>query len=458
MEFLHALGKNPLMHALIGAWILIQILLPGPVGTNPMSRMATMAAICAENRFEITSYIRLQDRYDWTVDWSRTPDGRYFSNKAPGSALLATPIFCIVDRFFYGKGEPDVTTRTQKQYRARWAVTWIASLLLQILPMALLVLMIDGNLKTSGASARARRFMTLALLFGHTGAIYMNSWWGHGLSVVLGLASFMTLQSKKFATFGFMLGLALLNDYAMALMIPGFIALIWNEKPTLKNLGQIILGGILPGAVWILYHQTSFGSPFTLPNAFQNPLFVEHSSTAAIGGIFFPYPKPLIVLKLLFWTERGLLFTQPWILVVLALMLQKKYRALVLQPMTFFLASSFLLLFCMNASFNGWHGGNTVGPRYLSPILPFFAIWMIPVFDQLSERTKRLLEMGVIVSIILFIASYTITIEPPTPPLWTGFYRASHEKDWLTLSSRFLVQVILLIGALRIYQKREVTN
>lgn len=455
MEFLHTAGQNRPMSKWIIGWIIIQILLPHPVGTNPMSRMATMAAICSENRFEITSYIRLQERYDWTVDWSRTPDGRYFSNKAPGAALLAAPLFCLVDRF-YGAQEKDVTLRTQKQYRARWAVTWIASLLLQILPMAFLVFWIDGSLAHLGYSDRLRRFVQIALLFGHTGAIYMNSWWGHGLSVVLGLATFLTLQSKRWITAGFMFGLALLNDYSMALMIPGFLAILWVEKENRKDLGLFILGGIVPGLLWILYHTTSFGSPFTLPNAFQNPLFLDlKDDPHTIGGLFVPYPRPLIVLKLLFWNERGLLFTQPWILVVLFLIAQKKYRALVPQTTTFFVVSSFILLFWMNASFGGWHGGNTVGPRYMSPIFPFFALWLIPVFDHLSEKMKKALEIGLIVSLILFIASNTISIEPPTPPLWLGFYRASLDKDALTLWLRFLIQIIVLGVAFKLESRQR---
>ncbi|MCM0607243.1 MAG: hypothetical protein KA715_14230 [Xanthomonadaceae bacterium] len=353
-------------------------LTPHPVGTNPMSRIATMAAICSESRFEISSYIRLQERYDWSVDWSRTPEGRFFSNKAPGASLLAAPLFCIVDRF-YGESEPDVTLRIQKQYQARWAVTWIASLLLQILPLAFLVFWIDGSLGVLGYSDRLRRFVQLALLFGHTGAVYMNSWWGHGLSVVLGLATFLTLQSKRWVTAGFMMGLALLNDYSMALMIPGFLFILWQEEETKRDLVMFMLGGVIPGFMWILYHTTSFGSPFTLPNAFQNPLFIDPQD-----------------------------------------------------------------------SVGGWHGDNTVGPRYLSPILPFFALWLVPVFDHLSERLKKLLEFGLVISLILFITSYTISLEPPTPPLWMGFYKASFDKDALTLWSRFLLQIMVLAVAFKL--------
>lgn len=440
----------------ISAWIFIQILLPSPVGTNPMSRMASMAALCSENRFEINSYIKEDPKFDWTVDWAKTPDGRYFSNKSPGTALLGAPIFCIVDKLFFGKSETDPTLRSQIQYKARWIVSWLVALLLQILPMAAIVLWVQQKMKEQDASLRAQRWVTLALLFGHTGAIYMNSLWGHGLSVVLCLLAWLTMQSRHWITFGFMLGLALLNDYSVALLFPGFIWVVYQETVhkdfDVRAWIKIALGALAPALFWILYHMKSFGGPLTLPNAFQNPLFLDlKENHHAWFGIFLPYASPEIILRLLFGPERGLLFTQPWVLV--AMYLGIKHRKLLDARMHFFMWSGFIMIFWMNASFGGWHGGNTIGPRYLSPILPFFALWIAPKWDMFSKKQKRALEWGLIVSMILFIVSYTITIEPPTTPLWTGFYRASLEKSASTLILRLTLQLSLLFAAWKLEKK-----
>jgi hypothetical protein len=60
-------------------------------GTNAASRFAMLRAMSTRCTFQINRYL------DWTVDWARTPDGRYYSNKAPGAALVAVPATWLAD-------------------------------------------------------------------------------------------------------------------------------------------------------------------------------------------------------------------------------------------------------------------------------------------------------------------------------------------------------------------------
>ena len=64
---------------------------------NVLSRAAAMLAITENHRLELGPWKSL------TVDWARTPEGSYFSNKAPGPILLGAVFFilCIKQQKFF---------------------------------------------------------------------------------------------------------------------------------------------------------------------------------------------------------------------------------------------------------------------------------------------------------------------------------------------------------------------
>ena len=72
-------------------FLLVNLVCDMPGGPNVGSRYAAICSMGVDQTFHI-------DRYrDMTADWVRTPDGHYYSNKAPGPALLALPFFLAAD-------------------------------------------------------------------------------------------------------------------------------------------------------------------------------------------------------------------------------------------------------------------------------------------------------------------------------------------------------------------------
>jgi hypothetical protein len=49
----------------------------------------------------------------------------------------------------------------------------------------------------------------------------------------------------------------------------------------------------------------------------------------------------------------------------------------------------------MNASFNEWHGGDTFGPRYLMPAMPFFALPLVRSFVRWPCVTATLALLSI---------------------------------------------------------------
>lgn len=368
--------------------------------TNEMSRFATMRAMAEQGTFKINDYV------DWTIDWSQTPDGNYYSNKSPGAMLMAMPVFFVLDYFakFDRKQKFKNGLKTSKVTSTPRVVI---SLVFQIIPFLIITLLLYEWTKSipngMNPSYYSLLFGALAILYGNTASQFMNFYFGHGLTAHLLMFMTYFVLKRRYGLVGLFFGFSLLNDYSVALFLP---ALLWWIISTEKNITWIkdfVIGGIFPGVLWVWYHTVCFGSPFKIPNMFQNPLFqdVTHEEKN-LWGIFSLGVSHTNFIKLLFGAERGILFTNPWILITIVqgayLALRKKLNQTETQ-LYVFSVSSFILLLIMNAQFGGWHGGGTSGPRYLSIIFPLLAFASIFLFEKSGTIGKSLFGLGLAVSV-----------------------------------------------------------
>src|SRR5688500_16840383 len=95
-------------------FIVANLLHPQHGGVNPAARWATLSAMSQRGTFEIATPLLVEKTADGkfllppgsektntvetTVDWSKSPDGKYYANKAPGPAFIAFPFVWIADR------------------------------------------------------------------------------------------------------------------------------------------------------------------------------------------------------------------------------------------------------------------------------------------------------------------------------------------------------------------------
>jgi hypothetical protein len=371
---------------------------------------------------------RIDHYKDLTIDWARTPDGHYYSNKAPGPVLLGFPVFWVVDTFWTAR-QSDRAARDQARL-ARSGVSLSAlSVLFQALPFALLTAVAVGWLEGFGGSRSALHWTCVAMLFGSTASLFMSSYFGHGMAAVCVLGLCLSLVKRRYARAGLVFGLALLSDYSSALLLPGFltVALVRERRGDwAQTLGQIAAGGVVPGVVWVAYHGSCFGGPFTLPGRYQNPMFVD-TSRNEILGLFGLAPRPAVVAELLAGWQRGLLWSQPWLLLVALscpwwgrIARGLSQAALdAARTLAIFLLPSFLLLLWMNASFGQWEGGATPGPRYMCSVFPAFGLLGGLLYDHLPSWVRRLLIGGVVLSAGFWIlATSTSILVPAGETMW----------------------------------------
>jgi hypothetical protein len=363
-------------------------------GVNPLSRFALTRAMANDHGFSI-------DRYRfWTVDWSQTPDGRHYSNKAPGPSFLALP-FASIDRH---DAEPP----------APWLRNLI-SLLLQAVPLSILTFLIAAELQKQGASAAAQNFAAVAILYGNTAALFMGVYFGHALSAWLLLLTLLCWVRQRWFWTGMALGWLVLTDYGAALLlIPAAIAFAGRAR-------EVALGAALPAALWIVYHCVCFGSPWALPMAFQNPGVIVASG----GAMFAALPSARAAGELLWGLRRGLLFTQPWIPMVWCLCVARAILGRdgdVPRSLGIFSLLGLPLLFWMNAGFNGWHGGQSAGPRYMSVVFPLYG-WLAGIYyDRLSRIWRTLLIAALGMAVLLrWLVQTKDVLAAPELPIWSYY-------------------------------------
>ncbi len=434
MKTVKALWKDREIRRLFLPWaalfVVLNLVNTQDGGPNAVSRFLTLRAMSEEATFTIDK------RIGATTDWSHTPDDHYYSNKAPGPMLLGFPAFFVIDQIprVWEKGYRD---EHGQRHTPGYFHKTTTSVLNQIVPLLVLLLLILGWMKRQGISTLAQTSFLVSVFFGSTVSMYFNNYSGHAFEAILQLGLLFSLVTGSYAWAGFFSGSALLSDYGFVMQIPAFLFGLWlslrGRGGIVPALISIAKGATLPGVLWVWYHTAAFGSPFLVANHFQNPIFLDTAQeTYNFLGIF-KIPSPTVLFELLFGPTRGLLFTQPWILFLLPLSFAPLFRsevsstaseaeigrARLISPVFCGLGLAGLLV--LNAAYGGWAGGGAAGPRYLSGIFLCFAFWLAVELDRFPAWLRYVFFGAVGVSVAFRALVYGSTILGPGMPLWPWY-------------------------------------
>lgn len=421
----------------IVAFLILNLLVTQDGEKNPMSRFAALRAIAEQGTF------RIDDYKEWTIDWAQGPDGHYYSNKPPGTILLAVPVFWVLDKVSLLWERDNFDERGLRNAPGYFHKTAL-SFLLQALPFALLTLFFCEAIAATGASLAAQHFLALALLFGQTASLFMNSWFGHGFAAVFVLwAAYEWWKARDFR-FGLALGCALLCEYQMALLLPFLLLLpLLRERGRWSWVLPVTAGGIAPAILWVWYHTSAFGSPFATPMQYYNPAFFDMAEeTGNIMGVLSGKPRLDVLWELAFGPSRGILFTQPWVYAVAvgAIFLASRRRLPLNSAaghFTLLLGAGTLLVLVFNSMIGSWNGGYTAGPRYLSFLFPLWAVLGALFYDRLTVVGQAALWIGLCVALLFRALVYGTTILIPNLPLWPWmaerYFTLNSGTPWLRL-------------------------
>ena len=402
--------RSPLLPWVL-LFLFVSLLVTQRGGTNAAARIAALRSITDGGTLHI-------DRYkDWTIDWALSPNGHYYQNKAPASVFLGIPVFTITDLLERHTG---ADLRDEKgRLPAPGHLTYIALVLIvQLLPFSLLVLYVGRELAARGVTQAGQHFFALAALFGNTASMLMNSYFGHGLASVLFLATFVFWLQRRWAFAGLCLSWCVLTEYGALFALPAFVVATLFRERNLRWVTPVLLAAVPASAIWCWYHTVTFGSPFSIASVYSNPKEIyQVPERHNLWGTFSFLPYPEFVGALVFGPSRGILFTQPWVLVLIGCtVFVRRHRELLSASLLTVLTLAALLW--MNGGFGGWHAGWTIGPRYLSLSFPALAATAALVWDRLPRDARAALWAGLAVSLVFRWLLLPFNVVQPIRPLW----------------------------------------
>jgi hypothetical protein len=407
--------RNGWLIAIAAAYLYIFPYFPRINSANELPRVYLVKAMAEDGTFAIDRGVR---RWGTTVDVSPW-EGHSYSNKAPGSSMLVVPVYAAV-RAVAG-GEPGLA-----------ATMWLCRVIAGVLPMLLFLRLLDRFLDR-WAQGAAKRLVLVAYALGSMAMTYSILYISHQLAAVcVGAAWILALDHAAgrrgawaMAAAGFLAGASVLVEYQAAFALPVLAVHVvlklraLPRRSVVRALGGAAATAAVPIAILLAYHAACFGSPLrTGYDASQT--FAEYHQqgflgitalrwTAFFGSTFSP--------------DNGLFTLAPWWLLAIpggVVLWRRRERDTVLVCGA--IAAVYLLFI---SSINFWRGGWTVGPRYITVMLPFLlplvAAAVAAAAGARPERRELLLgaAAGAIAVGVVVYATAAVTF-----PHWPDRYRS----------------------------------
>jgi hypothetical protein len=333
-------------------------LFPPFANPNELSRLEMVFALVEQGTFRIDGAIPvLGDHEDKALS-----GGHFYSNKAPGLAFAAIPVYRVLRVFFPPPRSPSDAV----------------FVLLRILTVSVLCVVALARFAARLASAKGSALLVFALAFGTPLLFYGRSFFGHAWTAALLFLAWDLARKREergpaggagllAAGAGLLCGWAAISEYTAA-PLAILIALRVAARGSWRTLALFAAGAAVPLLLLLSYDASCFGSPWVLSSARE--AHRSYSELAAKGLFGFGAPSPRVAWDLLFHPARGLLLFSPFLVWAIPGFLAWWRSGEDRFDCVFALAAvagSFLLL----TAYPNWHGGWSLGDRYLLPVLLF---------------------------------------------------------------------------------------
>lgn len=341
-------------------------------------------------------------------------DGHTYSNKAPGLAFAAAVPYAV---FHAIHGAPrNAIELNAALYLCTVAVCGISGALIGVL--------LFGAARERGLSPAASAAIALLTGLGTPLFAYSTMLFAHVPAALLVLVAYRNLRKRPMLA-GAAIGAATFVNYLCAPLVLLFLVPT-GEPPVERPAGSrrsYLLGGLPFAIALAAYQYAAFGSPFRTAIATTNPAFLDETRWLGV----FALPRLDALWGITFSPYRGLFYIAP-LLVIAAIGVRRSKTILIAAIVTFL----------VNASFNGWHGGYSIGPRYVLQVVPLLALGLI----EMHGRWRLLTNVLAAVSLFFNLAAAAVDPQPPDllrdplgryalPSLVTGRALGDARTPWL---------------------------
>lgn len=344
-------------------------------------------------------------------------EGRAYSDKAPGLSFLSLSTYAAyraiaslepVEAILLRAAESPALAATLnpdgsglKLSKLHLAAGMIVSTVLFVsLPSALLGVVMYYFL---GAFSSNRGYRVIVVLVYGLATIafpYSSAFYAHQLVAVLlfmpfAFASWLTPHNStpwRLFGLGVMLGYAVIAEYPAILIAAPVFLYLFYRLPRKGRIAWVILGGLLPGIIAMIYNYAIFRTPMPVAYNYSVEWVGVHGITTfqwhAFWGISFS-------------SYRGLFFMSPiLILAIWGLVYSWQHRHDWPEVLVTTVAVVGLIVF--NSCLKTWAGGFSVGPRYLVPMVPFLAWPLIFFLERHGRSTWGRILCGLLTLVSLF--------------------------------------------------------
>jgi hypothetical protein len=392
------------------AFTMLGVTRPIDTSDNLGARMSTTFAIVERGKLNIGPYLGIMPTHDWSYH-----DGRYFSNKAPGPALMAVPLYAL-----QRSAQPlfGIEDRSLRSYRI---AGWIANAFLGVLPTLMGLLLLwrlferrygfttrgaFGMTALAGVSSLSLPYATM--LFGHqTAAAFLT------IGIALTLLEATERERARplpIGLAGLCFGLAVLADHLAAIGVIAWslwLVLEFRDQP--RTWLWWALGGAGPAVTLAAFNFAAFDSPWigSYSGAVLNPRFAE--------AVLFHAPSLEKLAQLTLAPARGWFYATPVFAgvvagVVMAPRLRRRWPELIIAGLA--VCTGLLVL----SSWNSWHGGAAVGPRYLLWAMPFAVLLLVPVARRFSRAVVVLAQISAVLMLAVTVTDILVPLSPAADP------------------------------------------
>ncbi len=367
---------------------------------NELPRVYLTMAMVDEGGFAIDTGV---EKWGKTADMSPN-NGHLYSNKAPGSSMLAVPAYAFLK----------FTKKLTGMEPSLAEITWVCRVSTGVLPTLLFIVLLWRFLRRFAPGIETRRLVLGGYALGTMAMTYSVLFISHQLAAIcIGTSYILSVwvieedwSVKWMWAVGLAAGAAPLVDYQAAFAgIPVgifiLVKLLYQKRDQWIGVVYALLGAIPPIALLLFYHSEAFGGAFR--TGYDASVSFAHFHQQGFLGMDKFRTEALV--GSMISPENGLLLLSPMMLLALPgwLLLWKRKQwwhfGITLSVAVIYVGFISSLIF--------WRGGWQLGPRYIVAMLPFM---LVPISVTATWAERRWPARAIVVGLIFVgIVMYSVS-------------------------------------------------